>query len=441
MKYFFVIFFSIPAWSQLYFNVELKSQWSDTSISEGPGSVRYSDVWGFEYDNSRYAVLGSTDGSHFLKIEDNSIKTIQFEKGAFSGVLVQHRDYKRYKNYIYGVCDEGNSTLQIFDISYLPDSVHKVYDSNELFSICHNLFIDTLKAKMYACGPDNVGMKIYDLQNPENPALWYTFNKLNYIHDCYVSNDTAFLNAGADGLRVYNFSNNTTPIEIGVLSLYQEKGYNHSGWMDPSKSVYCFIDETLGKKIKLCQLDNGIENIQVDALFGTNNAADYIPHNVILQSGYAFVSYYNEGFRIFDIEQSPIKQVGFYDTYIENNSFKMHGAWGVYVFEKDELILISDRQGGLFCFYFPFKAFRNSTNSHQIYGMPFVNSESKILIDAQNQENLFFNIFSTTGSIVYKSELMRNWINIPLELNQGEYIYQLYSENGDIFFSGKFIIL
>ncbi|MDX1348591.1 MAG: choice-of-anchor B family protein [Putridiphycobacter sp.] len=441
MKYFLIIFFSFPAWSQQYFNVELRSQWSDTTITEGPGNVRFSDVWGFEYKNSNYAVLGSTDGTHFLRIENNSIKPIQFEKGAFSGSLVQHRDFKRYKNYIYGVCDEGSSTLQIFDMRYLPDSVHKVYDSNELFTTCHNLFIDTVKAKLYACGPDNVGMKIYDLQEPESPVLWYTFNNVSYVHDCFVSNDTAFLNAGADGLKVYDFSNNVTPIEIGVLSLYQDKGYNHSGWMDPTKSMYCFIDETLGKKIKLCSLKNGIDNIEVNALFGTRNAVDYIPHNIIVHSGYAFVSYYNEGFRIFDLEQSPIKQVGFYDTYPETNSFKMHGAWGVYVFEKDELILVSDRQSGLFSFYFPFKAFRNRNTDHQVYGTPFVNAESKIIIGAENNENLRFNVFSVAGSIVYESEVMRNWVNIPLDLNPGEYIYQIFSEVGEISYSGKFIIL
>ena len=45
---------------------------------------------------------------------------------------------------IYIVCDEGNSsTLQIIDISNLPNSVTTVYDSDSLFQKSHNIFIDT----------------------------------------------------------------------------------------------------------------------------------------------------------------------------------------------------------------------------------------------------------------------------------------------------------
>ena len=440
MKLLLAIFLAFPAWGQDYFNIEPLSNWTDTSIAVGPGNVRYSDLWGFKNKGANFAVIGSNEGSHFLKIDDSEILEIQFEQGAFSSPLVQHRDYKKYKNYIYAVCDEGNSTLQIFDISFLPDSVHKVYDSNEHFTICHNIFIDTLNAKLYACGPDNVGLKILDLTIPQAPTLWLNFTAINYIHDCFVNNDTAFLNAGNDGLKVYNFNSNTVPIELGTLNTYQEKGYNHSGWLDETKQVYCFVDETEGKKIKYCELDEGIENIKVDALFGTKDASDFIAHNIYIFNGFAFVAYYNEGLRVFDLRQKPIKQVAYYDSYSEESSYKLHGAWGIYVFEQDQILLLSDRQGGLYSFYFPYFSFRALQNSHQLHGTPFINSKSKLIIDSNNIDNLQFDIYSVTGAVIYHEELVKNWVNIPIDLRSGEYVYKLYSVNSKINYSGKFII-
>ncbi len=440
MRCIVAIFFSCNLWAQDFLNIELLAQWSNDTLIVGPGNVKYSDLWGFIYNEKKYAVVGSTEGSHFLQIKKNHIEEVDFELGAFSSLLVQHRDYKRYRNYIYGVCDEGESSLQIFDMSYLPDSVHKVYDSNEHFTICHNIFIDTSRAKLYACGPNNTGLKILDISIPEQPKLLSNFNQVNYVHDCFVRNDTAFLNTGPDGLKVYNFANSNSPIEIGALSNYQEQGYNHSGWLDNSASTYCFIDETPGKKIKFCELNEGIENIKVDALFGTKSASNYVAHNIQIFNDFAFVSYYNEGLRVFDLTASPIKEVAHFDTYPIESEFKLHGAWGVYVFEKDQLVIVSDRQGGVFSFYYPFNLIRKAEDTQIVAGTPFINSESTIILPHQNAEELFFEIYSISGNIIFSKQRMLNWLNIPLNLISGQYVYKVFSEDNKVNYSGKFVI-
>ena len=442
MKYIVIICFSYNLLAQDYFNVEFLANWHDETIVEGPGDVRYSDLWGFKHEGEKYAVIGSTEGSHFLQINQAEIKEVHFEKGAYSSLLVQHRDYKKYKNYIYGVCDEGESSLQIFDISYLPDSVHKVYDSNEHFIICHNIFIDTSKAKLYACGPNNSGLKVLDISTPSSPQLLNNFTQLNYVHDCFVRNDTAFLNAGPDGLRVYDFTNTAFPIEIGALSNYQEKGYNHSGWMNKSASIYCFVDETLGKKIKYCELSNGIENIEVDALFGTRNASDFIPHNIQIFGGFAFVSYYNEGLRIYDLTSIPIMEVGYYDTYDIENDFKLHGAWGVYVFDEDQTIIVSDRQGGLFSFYYPYDQVRQVKDNQQtVFNTPFIDENTRIILPHENAENLFFEIYTINGKVIFEKQSMLSWLDIPLDLISGQYVYRIFSSDLTIDYTGKFAII
>ncbi|MFD1551481.1 hypothetical protein DNU06_03750 [Putridiphycobacter roseus] len=437
----YLILLLVWGWSaaaQESFGVQFIDNWNDTTITMGPGNVRYSDCYGFNINAQNYAVIGSTIGAHFLKITPTSIDYLVTKEGSFEGKTVQHRDYKKYKNYIYAVCDEGASSLQIFDVSFLPDSVHKVYDSNEFFEICHNIFIDTISAKLYACGPNNEGMKILDLTNPVAPKLALNFNNLPYVHDCFVRNDTAFLNAGSSGLVIYDF-NQSSPVEIGLLNFYVDQGYNHSGWWSEDGLTYCFIDETLGKKIKYCRIDNGIQNINVNALFGTKNAINYIPHNIQLFMDFAFVSYYNEGLRIFDLKAKPIKEVAFYDTYLSESDFKLHGAWGVYLFKKDNIILISDRQGGLFSFYFPAPALRNIINDAAVFNIPFIDANSLIIIQPKDASKLKFSIYSINGALVYEKQSYLNWVNIPLFLNPGTYIYHVTSIDLKTSFSGMFV--
>lgn len=434
MRFFIILFISSIGFGQNYFGVKLHDVWTDTTLLKGPENVYFSDVWGFYYNKIKYAVIGSTEGAHFIKIESEKFKEVDFEPGSFSSVIVQHRDYKKYKNYIYSVCDEGTSSLQIFDISYLPDSVHKVYDSDLNFVVAHNIFIDTLKAKLYVSGPNNLGMDIYDISNPENPILDLHFTKYNFIHDCFAVNDTVFMNAGVDGLQVYYFGNQL-PEQLGGLSFYPNQGYNHSGWLSENHDYYCFIDETQGTKIKYCDISDGIENIQINELFSTTDYLDYVPHNIIIKNDFAFVSNYNEGLRVFDLLDKPIKEVAYYDTYLINSNYKLNGAWGVYVFD-DEQILISDRQNGLFLFSFPFKSLRSSVN---VINSPFINAESKILFQASEYSEYSFNIYNANGSIVYEKEDFTSWINIPLALNQGIYFYSISNKENILIKSGKFI--
>ena len=73
--------------------------------------------------------------------------------------------------------------------------------------------------------------------------MYYEFTAVNYVHDCYVTNDTAFLNCGFDGLQVYNFAT-IPPLQLGLMDFYAGQGYNHSGWLYEDKSKYVLIDES-----------------------------------------------------------------------------------------------------------------------------------------------------------------------------------------------------
>lgn len=441
MKLFFttiLALFTFNSISQLSYNVELFDNWTDTTRFKGAEDAIFSDLWGFTINDTNYVALGSTEGTHILQIVNNQLIEKDFKQGKFSSLQVQHRDYKTYKNYLYAVCDEGTSSLQIFDLSYLPDSIHKVYDSDIYFQICHNIFIDTNKAKLYACGTNNTGMTIFDITNPTQPQLFYDFNEVNYVHDCYVTNDTAFLNCGINGLHIYNFASLPT-MQLGLMDFYAEQGYNHSGWLSENKKKYVFIDETQGKKVKICDSESLID-IEVDAIYGTKNYQDYVAHNVQIYSDFAFISYYNEGLRIVDIKEDKPREIGFYDTFSQETNYKLNGAWGVYVFNNDELILVSDRQNGLFLLHFPIQLYRNSLGESTTSMTPFIDENSRIIFPSNDTQHLHFNIYDTKGNKIYSEESYKDWVDIPLNLASGVYIYSVSNIYFEVISQGKFII-
>lgn len=418
-------------------NVILQDVWNDTTIDIAVEDARFSDLWGFSFKGQNYCAVGSSEGVEILKVTENQLQFVDRKAGAFQGYTVVHRDMKTYRNYLYAVGDEGTATLQIFDLSYLPDSISKVYDSNALFSICHNIYIDTLQAKLYACGANNAGMKVLDLSDPVAPTLLVDFNNVAYVHDCYVRDNLAFLNCGFDGLQVYDFSGGI-PIQEGVLDFYPDQGYNHSGWLSKDGKNYVFIDETQGTKIKLCSIDD-LALIQVDEVFGTADYLQYTPHNVFLLNKLAFVAYYNEGLRIFDISKKPIKEIAHYDTFTEETLYKMNGAWGVYVFETTNQVVVADRQNGIFLFQLPIDLLEGNQTGTVVSSVPFIDNNS-ILIPLNNFEldELSFSISDLKGALVYEQESYVNWVNIPLTLSPGVYYFAIFDKDGDRIETGKF---
>ena len=168
------------------------------------------------------------------------VKINRFIKGKFSSSLVSHREFKTYKNYLYSICDEGYSSLQIIDLNYLPDSVSL---GNSLYLPPfeeHNLFIDTSNALLYLCKVTSyldsmllkpAPMRVFSLVNPETPFIMEGPNDIAEVHDIHVRDNEAILNCGFDGIRIYDFTNPSNPIFTLKHRFYNDQGYNHQGFI------------------------------------------------------------------------------------------------------------------------------------------------------------------------------------------------------------------
>lgn len=387
--------------SQSHKNVTYLDNWHEDTLATNSSKVRYSGCWGFERNNEEYAIIGSTEGTHFFQVKNKKLIQIGFVEGKYNSAQVIHREFKTYGNYAYSVCDEGTSSLQIIDLSYLPDSVVKVADlQNNLFGKTHNLFIDTTNALLYAClvtpiiggiPTSIIPLRVFSLADPLNPSLlWEGPDDIPVVHDINVRDNIAFLNCGEYGLRVYDFTNPVAPIYKSNLTFYQDQGYNHQGWLSPNGKTYIFADETSGKRVKKCSVSSNY-TVQVNQLFGVNNENGSISHNIMCTDEFAFIAYYNEGLRIFDIRSNP-KEIAHYDTYPDDSPFKMNGAWGVYSNYSSGNIIISDRQYGLFLFNFNKETFLAATNEDfSVYPNP-TNEESTFTIRSENDEISDFKI-------------------------------------------------
>ncbi len=362
--YLFLLLF--PLFISAQEQATLLGHWEDPNI---PGSFAYdnayNEIWGVVVNDVEYAVIGSSNGTHIFDITNPAdLVEVAFIPGAVQGANIVHRDYHDFKGYLYAVADEGVSTLQIIDISKLPDEAPVVYDSNVFFEKAHNIFIDENRCRLYAFlvrggedAPSISALRVYSLEDPENPELLSIFNtniqgnSLSGTHDGFVRNDTAFINVGGNGLYVVDFSDIYNPVMLGSLTSYPDQGYNHSGWWSEDGKTYILADETHGMALKILDVSD-LTNITVSAIIDSGNPSENaIAHNPIIACDKIYVGYYYDGLQVYDIAdpENPV-HLAQYDTYPGTTNQSYEGAWGVYPFLPSGRILVSDMQTGLYIF-------------------------------------------------------------------------------------------
>jgi choice-of-anchor B domain-containing protein len=342
--------------------LKLLGHWRDSSVV---GSSAYdnafNEAWGFWVNNREYGVIGSTSGTHIIDVTDpNNIFQRILIPGASNGPHVVHRDYDDFKCYLYAVCDEGTSSLQIIDISQLPDTAFVVYDSREFLTRAHNIFIDIPKARLYTCIENGARgyspLGLYDISDPVHPKFIGHYSQFgditaSQVHDAYVRNDTAYLNCGPDGLAIMDFSDpsNPKPILTRKPSEYPFAGYNHSGWLTPNGKTYVMADENHGLPLKVFDLTDIRNGKVVSTLFAKKDTMNAIPHNPLVSCDYAYVSYYYDGLQVYNIK-NPAKPVleAYYPTCTLPNLRNYKGSWGNYPYLPSGNVVVADMQNGMF---------------------------------------------------------------------------------------------
>lgn len=366
-----LLLISIALLSQITFsqdslNMTLKYNWNDTSLyyntywnanSHNPKMRQYfNEIWGWHnpVDDREYAVIGVADGTYIFDVSNtDSCYVSDYIPGKDRADI--HRDFKTYGNYLYGVADEGNGSLQIIDMSTLPNSATLVYDNDSLVRQSHNIFIDN--GVLYMVSPKtpngNIsGLRMLDIAtNPTNPTIIADFSLPighgTHVHDLYVRDNIAYCSNGTAGFYIYDVSNPNNVLTLNSIATYDEQGYNHNSWLSDDGNTLFFADETHGMGIKSYDISD-INNISLNTIFRSHVGA--IPHNHFVKGDSLYVSYYHDGVYVFNIEDPKCPYVtAYYDTYEEKHGYYSYqGAWGVYPYLPSGTILGSDFENGLF---------------------------------------------------------------------------------------------
>ncbi len=456
--YIFLSILSLAANAQSGMHLQFLSRWDNDSL-KSIGGQTFNDLWGWAApDGKEYAIIGAVDSVYFIEVTDPLHPVVRsVQAGRFNECV--HRDISSYSHYAYCVADEGNSSLQIFDMQYLPDSVHKVYDSDTLVSRAHCIFIGG--GNIYFASPVTKenganlvhALMVASLKNPEDPELLTTINANNNfdnVHDLYVRNDTAFLNCQLKGLWIYDFTKPENPTVITSIQNYPDEGFNHSSAVSPDGKTLVFTDETVGMRLKKYGLANLKKPRTVDRkpdeedVFGLDYTKGSIAHNPYIKGRFIICSYYQDGVVVFDMNDSD-KLVDYYDTYPQNgNTFSgFQGCWGVYPFLPSGTIIASDETNGLFCLRLDtitgIQKDLISVEQFNIYPNPCANSFS-VSYHGTETFTAKLELFTLLGKrIDYRETLFSHelhsfaFTDLPA-LPTGIYLLKITTKTGDIVF-------
>ncbi len=366
-KFFFaliLIAFITDSYSQTGFRIRQLAN-INTHLQNG----RYSALWGWTAPGGReYAILGCFTGTAFIDITDTAnIHEVDFLPAPTLDYGNSWREMKTFSHYCYIVSEASDSYIQIADMQYLPDSIH--YTGQAVFpnhSFTHS--ISQSGPYLYLNGGSSEGTAVVDLSvNPEAPVLRDEWNNL-YVHDSRIVNDTIWAcNIYNGKVTVINALNKDNLVTIRDWINLPVPNAPHNIAFTANMNYAFVTDETMTPapgRMKIWDVSD-LENITYLNSFDSSPFEKSIVHNVEVYGDFAFTAYYTAGVKVLNISNpvNPV-EIGWFDSYPENNNSIYQGCWGVYYFPSGKII-ISDESRGLFVL--------KPDLSNQITGIPKTN--------------------------------------------------------------------
>jgi len=331
------------------------------------------DSWGWTDpdDGKEYVLMGLENGTAFIDISD-PVNPIYLGKLPTATGTTVWRDIKTYNNYAFIVSEASGHGMQIFDLTHLRNVNNPPVTFTEDahysgFSDAHNIVINENTGYAYAVGTNTFGggAHFVNIQDPLNPVAAGGFSADGNTHDAqvvtYIGPDADYAGSeiyiGSNGsgqiISIVDVTNKSNPQGISTLS-YSNSGYTHQGWFTEDHRFFLLGDEfdesnvgfnTRTIVFDLTDLDNPVLSYEY---FGVTPAID---HNGYVKGDNYYLSNYAAGLRVLDIsdiENDNIVEIGFFDTYQDNNDASYNGVWNVYPYFESENIMINDRSGGFF---------------------------------------------------------------------------------------------
>ncbi len=452
-----IILIGLSTNAQDAYHLRLLGNWNNPDLPPNPNmpDQRWNELTGYVDSTSgkEYVIMGSTDSVYFFDVSDpEHIKLCDRRWGLNTAI---NRDIETYSHYVYCVSDNAPAgKLQIYDLQFLPDSVHLVYESDTLGHNTHSIFINSESKRLYMCINKKhnqliSGLDILSLEIPDSPAFigkmdQTLFGSLScqHVHEIYVRNDTGYCSCEYKGLYVIDFTDLANQKPLGSISPpYPYSGYNHTSWVDSTGEYIAFTDEAPhGLPVKIYQIRE-LNDMTYLTHFNTHTGAT--PHNIFWVSNKLYISWYQDGVYIYTVDtpRNP-RMYAYYDTYPQNASGvydNYKGCWGVYPYFPSGNIAASDMTNGLFMLKYDITVGTENIsefiNRFTISPSPFKNDFNLQFI-SQNSFQSILTVNDIHGREVYIQPIAieqgQNTINISTlsELNSGIYFVTLKNKYG-----------
>ncbi|WP_439129935.1 choice-of-anchor B family protein, partial [Polaribacter sp.] len=330
------------------------------------------DSWGWvdPSTNKEYALMCTNLGVSFVDITDPAKTTIiGFLKTRTESS--SWRDVKVYNNVAYIVSEAANHGMQIFNLNRLKEVTNPPVEftadaAYTGFGSAHNIVINESEGYAYPVGTSRGGEfkggpLFINIQDSFAPVDEGGF--INYSHDAQVvtyngpdldhKGKEILIGSNENEVVIVDVTDKANPIKLSSIT-YPNIGYTHQGWFTEDFKYFLLGDElderNRGSNTRtiifdFTDLDNPLYHFDYLGKFAAIDHNGYVKGNLFFQANYT------AGVRIIDItniENKDIEEVGFFDTYPENNNTGFDGAWNVYPYLPSGNIIISDINRGLF---------------------------------------------------------------------------------------------
>ena len=338
----------------------------------GTAGTTGNDSWGWKdaSENRYYALIGRSNGTAFVDISDPANPSYQANLPSQSGTS-DWRDIKTYLDHAFIVADDVTGHgMQVFDLKRLRNSnsapatfaADAVYDQ---FDEAHNIAINTDSGYAYAVGSNtcNGGLHMIDIRDPVKPSFAGCYSSDGYTHDvqcinyngpdsdyqgqeiCFASNE--------DTLTIIDVTEKSSPQQLSRTGYGAH--YSHQGWLTSDRRYFLMDDE-------LDEYQNGgntrtlvwdVSDLDQPVMVGTHlGSGSSIDHNQYIIGNYSYQANYSRGLRVLHLDNlasAQLTEVAYMDSYPEADGHRnWNGAWNVYPFFDNGLVLISDINRGLF---------------------------------------------------------------------------------------------
>ena len=433
-------------------NVELLSHLSKKDMG-AEHRILVNDIWGWTdpETNQEYALVGKENSVAIVDVTDQM-------NPVYLGSLPSHdpeavaiwRDMKVNRNHMFVVADaQGRENgMQIFDLTQLrgvdratlPATFIETANYQGIGS-AHNVFVHEETGYAYLAGSRGgrgrcgVGLHIVNVQDPMNPTFAGCHHEPQvgrsfspgYVHDVqcviYRGPDATYhgreicVAPSETAINIVDVTDKSNTVSVAVMT-YPLVAYSHQGWFTDDHRYFIANDELdeanfrdsftfRGTRTLFWDLEDLDDPILLMEYFSPVKTTD---HNLYVRGNYAYLSNYESGLRILDIEDisNPV-EVAYFDTDPVSNrvSFE-YGAWSSYPHFKSGIVVVSSMEQGLFVLQPTTLTITGAEQDVEVpeafslggnYPNPF-NPSTRITFDLPASAEVTLLVFDTQGRLV-----------------------------------------